>query len=163
VSVCRLCIDHDTVLEDYVQLLKQFAEHTPDLFFVPAPFALALRITTVALTLVVTDVVWAALEVVRIVLTHPSLAHAPGAPPATAVAIGAAVTTEGFALVSNLLAGVVGGFPEEAAPTVVVAFRSLAELWPQQLFVWLTQGLQALPVSAAPVQAKTQFLAEVNR
>jgi transportin-3 len=141
------------VLEDYVQLLKQLAERTPDIFFAPAPFALALRVTTVALTLVVTEVVWAALEVVRVVAT----------PAPAAAAIGAGVAAEGFALVANLLAGLVGGFPEEAAPTVVTALRALAQRWPQQLLAWLPQGVQALPASAAPLQAKSQFVAEVNR
>ena len=154
------------VLEDYLQMLKQMIEHTPDILFESTAFVHALRPTMAALTLVQTDVVWAALDFIRLILNHNSLEPSPNPPPKFPVyasAISQAIEKEGFELLGYILAGLIGEFPEESVPTVVTSIRSLASLWPSQLLAWLPLALQGLPAAAVPMQARSQFLVEMNR
>jgi transportin-3 len=152
-------------LEDYLQMLKQIVENTPDIFFESPAFEATFNPLLAALTLVQTDVIWASLEVIRTILSHPCLERHTNPPPKFvlfATAIELAVRKHGLNLVAGLLGGLVGQFPEEAISTVVASFRYLASLWPVQLLEWLAPALQALPPTAAPTQARTQFLADVT-
>lgn len=154
------------VLEDYLQMLKQIIENTPDVFFESSAFVRTLRPTMAALTLVQTDVVWAALELIHLILSHDSLEPLSNPPPkfpVFAAAINEAMEKEGFELLGYILAGLVGEFPEESIAKVVTSIRRLASLWPQQVLAWLPLALRGLPASAAPMQARSQFLADMNR
>jgi transportin-3 len=156
----------DQVLEDYLQMLKQLIEHTPDIFFESSAFAATFRPLLAALTVVQTDVIWASLEVIRMILTHNCLELQTSPPPKFPVyasAISQAIEKQGFNLVTCLLSGLIGQFPEECISTVVTSFRVLATLWPEQLLQWLPAALQSLPTNAAPTQALTQFMNEVTR
>lgn len=147
-------------------MLKQLIEQTPDIFFESTAFAHTLRPTMAALTLVQTDVVWAALELIHLILSHDSLEPSPTPPPKFpifAAAINQVVEKEGFELLGYILAGLVGDFPEESVSTVVTTIRRLSALWPQQVIAWLPLALQGLPAPAAPVQARSQFLADMNK
>jgi transportin-3 len=157
-----LCI----VLEDYVQLLLQLLEMAPDIIFQSTVFPLAFRASMAALTLIHSDLVFAALDLFRNILTHDSLASSSTQPPKFAlyaVAIKAVMEKEGFEFVGYLLGGLVGDFPEDSTAVVVSIFRSIAVLFSSQLLTWLPPALQQLPTSSAPHEAKQQFLVDVTK
>lgn len=155
-----------TVLEDYIHLLLELVEHAPDVFFQSSAFPLAFRATMTALTIIHSDIIFRALDLFRIILTHDCLTpNTPQPPkfPVYAAAINGVVESEGFTFVGYLLAGLIGHFPEDSTSTVVSIFRMLAALWTAQLLAWLPPILEQLPTAAAPNQAKAQFLADVTR
>ncbi|KAH0838236.1 Septin-domain-containing protein [Lanmaoa asiatica] len=139
--------DVPDVLEDYVQLLLQLLEMAPDVFFQSTAFSLAFRASMAALTLIHSDLLFAALDLFRNIVTHDSLT---------------VVEKEGFEFVGYLLCGLVGDFPEDSTSTVVSIFRSIAVLFSSQLLTWLPPVLRQLPTSAAPNEAKEQFMIDVT-
>ncbi|KAI0361316.1 ARM repeat-containing protein [Trametes cingulata] len=154
------------VLEDYLQMLLQMIEFTPDVFFPSPAFAVAFRVAMAALTLVHSDIVFAALDLLRTIFSHDCLVPTSEPPPPKfpiyAAAIRPVVEREGQELISLLLSGLVGDFPEEAIGMVVTIFRVLGGLWPTQLRAWLPPAVQQLPSTAAPDQVKSLFLTDIN-
>jgi transportin-3 len=157
----------DLVLEDYVQMLLQMVDLAPDVFFQASAFPLAFRASMAALTLVHSDIIFASLDLFRIILTHDSLVPVQSPPPPKfpvyASAIRAVVDQEGFEFVGYLLSGLVGDFPEDSTSAVVSSIRALSALWSSQLLSWLPAVVEQLPTATAPKQAQTQFLTEVTR
>lgn len=154
-------------MEDYLQMLLQMTDYAPDVLFTSPAFPIAFRAAMAALTLVQADIVFAALDFIRSVITHdcldPSLSSPPPKFPIYAAAITPVIEQEGPALTGYLLAGVVGDFPEESTSTVIGVFRRLASLWPTRLLSWLPVVLQQLPSASAPDQAKTEFVNDMSR
>ncbi|OCH94769.1 ARM repeat-containing protein [Obba rivulosa] len=154
------------VIEDYLQMLLQMIEYTPDVLFPSSAFPVAFRAAMLALSLVQSDIVFAALDFVRMIVTHDCLSLQSATPPPKfplyAAAIRPVVEKEGPELVSYLLSGLVGDFPEESASLVVTILRVLAALWPTQLLSWLPVVLQQLPSTSMPEQAKRQFLTDIS-
>ncbi|OJT10098.1 hypothetical protein TRAPUB_13454 [Trametes pubescens] len=155
------------VLEDYLQMLLQMIEYTPDVFFPSPAFAFAFRVAMASLTLVHSDIVFAALDLLRTIFTHECLAPATSQPPPPSFPIYAAavrpvVEREGQELIGLLLSGLVGDFPEESIAMVVTIFRVLGAIWPTELHAWLPVVVQQLPSTAAPDQAKSSFLTDIN-
>lgn len=156
----------NAVIEDYVQMLLQLADFAPDVFYQSSAFPLAFRATMAALTMVHSDILFASLDLFRIIFTHECLTDTTNPPPKYplyAAAIRSVFEKEGFEFLGLLLAGLIGDFPEDSASTVVSIFRATAIVWMQQLLTWLPSILQQLPNSAAPADAKTQFFADVSR
>ncbi|CDO73497.1 hypothetical protein BN946_scf185013.g132 [Trametes cinnabarina] len=155
------------VLEDYLQMLLQMVNNAPDVLFPSPAFPIAFRVAMAALTLVHSDIVFAALDFLRSLVTHDSLNPTTEPPPPKfpiyAAAIKPVVERQGQELTGLLLAGLVGDFPAESIPMVVTIFRVLALLWPTQLHAWLPPIIQQLPSTSAPEQVKSSFLADVNR
>ena len=122
---------------------------TPEILFDATTFPTAFRIAVGSLTLIHSDIVFAALDVVRGVVAadylDPSISSKLPEAPLYAATIRQVIEAEGSQLTSNLLAGLVGDFPEDAASLVITIFRMLALLWPQQLLAWLPQVLLHLP------------------
>ncbi|GLB36066.1 putative ARM repeat-containing protein [Lyophyllum shimeji] len=158
--------DIPDVLEDYLQMLLQLVDHGPDIFFQSPAFPLAFRVAMAALTVVHTDIIFAALDLFRIILTHdclvPSTTPPPPKFPLYAASIRSVLEKEGYQFVGYLLAGLIGDFPEDSTSAVVSIFRVLSLLWTSQLITWLPTILQQLPGAAAPNDAKTQFLSDVT-
>ena len=65
-----------TVMEDYLQMLLQMIDFTPDVFFPSPALAVAFRAAMAALTLVHSDIVFAALDLIRTILSHECLQFA---------------------------------------------------------------------------------------
>lgn len=120
-----------------------------------------------ALTIVHTEVIFAALDFFRVTLTHDCLSFTsvplPPKFPIYADAIRKVMQTEGYELVGYLLNGLVGNFPEDSTSAVVSIFRVVAAIWTSQLLSWLPPILQQLPNATVPNEAKAQFLSEVTR
>ena len=146
-------------------MLLQFLSLTPDIFFVSSVFPLAFRAAMTGLTVVHSDIIFAALDLFRGILTHDCLepqAIPPPKFPIYATAIHDAVSANGLTLVACILNGLVGDFPEEATATIVSIFRVLVYIWPTQLSAWLPQVLEQLPLQSVPTQPRSQFLSEVT-
>ncbi|KAI0936668.1 hypothetical protein AcV5_004749 [Taiwanofungus camphoratus] len=155
------------VMEDYLQMLLQMLEYTPDVFFPSPAFPIAFRAAMAALTVVHSDIVFAALDLIHNILTHDCLAPPSSTPvppkfPVYAAAIRPVAQKEGLELTGCLLSGLVGDFPEESTAIVVTIFRVLVALWPTDLVSWLPAVLQQLPPTGTPDQAKTQFMADMS-
>jgi transportin-3 len=158
-----------SVLEDYMQMLSTVLEYTPDIFFeTPSAFPIAFRAALVALTLIQSDLIFASLDLILNIVTHDCLTTQPGTIPPPkfptyAAVIRGVVEKEGFELVSFLITGLVGEFPEDSTSTVITIFRMLASVWSGPLLSWLPPVLQQLSTTAVSDQTKSQFMAEVTR
>ena len=165
---CDPRTDARPVLDDYVHMATQWVEFAPDVTFESPAFPFAFRSTMAALTLLPSDIILAALNLFCIVLEHDCLSPPnalnppPPKSPGYARAINAVLESEGASLVSLLLRGVTGDFPEESGATIIAIFRRLAAIWPQPLLQWLPPALQALPTATTPEEAKTRFLNDVT-
>lgn len=153
-------------MEDYLQLLLQMTDHAPDILFESSAFPVAFKIALATLSLIHSDVIFAALNFLRIVLTHDCLIpHALSTPPKFPIyanAIRQVIEKEGFELVGLLLSGLVGDFPEETSSSTISIFRVLATLWSAELLAWCPVVLQRLPATSVPDQAKTQFMKDLS-
>ena len=148
-------------------MLLQMADFAPDLFFESSAFPIAFRVALAALTLVQTDIIFASLDLIRIILTHDCLSPtAPTPPPPKfpvyAAAIRQVIDKEGFELVGLLLTGTVGDFPEESTSATITIFRSLSGLWSTEVLSWVPPVLQRLPPSSAPDEAKARFMTDLK-
>ena len=163
----RQIADAVIVMEDYLQMLLQMIEFTPDIFFPSPAFAIAFRVAMAGLTLVYSDIAYAAIDLLRMIIAHDCLAPSSQPPPPKfpiyANAIRPVVEQEGATMTGYLLSGIVGDFPEESIHMVVTIFRVLSSLWPTQLLVWLPPAIQQLPSASAPDAAKAAFITEMNR
>ncbi|KAJ7492711.1 armadillo-type protein [Mycena latifolia] len=160
--------DIPDVLEDYLRMLTSMVPSAPDIFFQSSAFPLAFRTAMAALSLVHTDIIFASLDLFMLILTHDCLNPAPSVPPPPKFpiyrsAIEAVVQKDGFQFLTYLLNGLVGDFPEDSTSLVVSIFRAISWIWGAQLISWLPAVLQELPASAAPQEARTQFLSDVSR
>jgi transportin-3 len=149
-------------------MLTSMVPAAPDIFFQSSSFPLAFRTAMAALTLVHTDIILASLDLFLLILTHDCLNPAPSAPPPPkfpiyTTAIQSVVQKDGFQFLTCLLNGLVGDFPEDSTSIVVSIFRAIAWIWGPQLLAWLPTVLQQLPASAAPPEARAQFLSDVSR
>lgn len=153
-------------MEDYLHMLLQMIDYAPDVLFPSPAFPIAFRAALASLTVIHTDIIFAALDFIRGIVTHDCLIPSSTPPPTFPIYAGAirpVVQKEGPELTGYLLSGTVGDFPEESASTVVTIFRQLAALWQQDLLSWLPVILQQLPASAVPDQVKAQFLTDMTR
>jgi transportin-3 len=151
-----------------LHFLLYLLEFGPDVFFTSSAFPAAFEAAMAALTVIHSDIIFAAVDLFRNILTHNCLAPPSGSPPPPkfpvyAAAISAVVEAAGFQFLSYVLVGLIGDFPEDATSAVVTIFRSIAVGWSSQLLSWLPLLVQQLPPTSVPSQAKAQFLADVNR
>ena len=156
-----------TVMEDYLQMMLQMIEFAPDIFFPSPAFPIAFRVAMGGLSLVYSDITYAAIDLLRSILAHECLAPSSTPPPPKfpiyANAIRPVVEQEGPVLTGYLISGLVGDFPEESIHMVCTIFRVLATLWPSLLLAWLPPAVQPLLSSTAPDAAKAAFIAEMNK
>ncbi|KAJ7225605.1 armadillo-type protein, partial [Mycena pura] len=159
--------DIPDVMEDYLRMLNSMVPVAPDIFFQSSAFPLAFRTAMAALALVQTDIIFASLDLFLLILTHDCLNPNPSVPlppkfPIYASAIQAVVLKDGFELLSHILNGLVGDFPEDSLSIVVSIFRAFSVVWGSQLLSWLPSALQRLPPAVAPQLARAQFLSEIT-
>ncbi|PPQ73527.1 hypothetical protein CVT26_010338 [Gymnopilus dilepis] len=154
------------VLEDYIQMLLQYTTLAEEVLFASPAFPVAFRCAMAGLTVVHSDIVFAALDLFRSILTHdcmePITASSPPKFAIYSAAIRDAMDKEGLQFVACILNGLVGDFPEDSNAIVVSIFRALVYVWSTQLVVWLPAVLEQLPPTSVPNEAKAQFLREVT-
>lgn len=153
-------------MEDYLRMTQQILEYAPDVLFPSPAFSVAFRAAMAGLTLVQSDIVFAALDILRDILTHECLDPPPVPPPkypAYAAAIKPVIVEQGLELTGLLLSGVVGDFPIDTTSSVITVIRVLGQLWTTQLLSWLPIVLQQLPTTITPDQVKSSFMEDVTR
>jgi transportin-3 len=155
------------VVEDYVRLLLQMVDFTPDILFPSPAFPASFGAAVAGLTMVQVDICYLALDFLRIVLTHDALARNAGSAvppkfPVYAQAVQEVFAKQGFQLLGCLLTGFVGDFDEEMTSGVVTVFRAMATTWPEEVAAWLPVVVEQLP-SSVPVPVKEQFLGDFNK
>jgi len=157
------------VLEDYMHMLIHTLDYAPDVLFgSPESFSIGFRAAMTGLTLIQTDLIFASLDLIRLVLSHdsilPPLADKPVPPtfPIYATRIQQVVEKDGYELIGYLLSGLTGDFPEDSSSNVITIFRNVAAVWPQQLLSWLPSVLQGLNSPVVTDEAKMTFLAETT-
>lgn len=150
-------------------MLIHTLDYAPDVFFdSPESFSIGFKAAMAGLTLIQTDLVFASLDLIRLVLAHDSLlpptADKPVPPkfPIYASRIQQVIEKEGYELTGYLLSGLTGDFPEDSSSNVITIFREVAAVWPQQLLSWLPSVLQQLNPTTINDEVKTKFLAEVT-
>jgi transportin-3 len=166
------------VLEDYIHLLLQMVDFTPDLMFLSPAFPHAFGAVLSSLTLLSSHITFAALDFVRIVVNHdcmiaavqirgsaPTTPQPPVPPkfPLYAAAIRQVIDDQGFQLVGLLLTGLVSTLPEDSTSIVVSIFRILAPIWSNEMLAWLPPVMDQIPAATLPVQAKQQFITDFNK
>ncbi|KAF8508506.1 ARM repeat-containing protein [Gautieria morchelliformis] len=154
------------VVEDYIRLLLQMVDFTPDILFPSPAFPASFGSAVAGLTLVQVDICYLALEFLRIVLTHDALSRNAGVTvppkfPIYAQAIRDVFAEQGFQLLVCLLVGFVGDFDEETTSQVVTIFRTICAVWPSEISSWLPSVMEQLP-SSIPLSVKEKFLADFN-
>lgn len=146
-------------------MLLQLAENAPDVFYPSPAFPLAFRATMTALTLVHSEIIFAALELFRVIITHDCLLPSVNPPPSFPIfasAINNSVIKDGLDFIHSLITGLVGDFPEDSASLVIAIFRSMTAVWSSQVLAWLPIALDKVPISLASVSAKNQFINDVT-
>lgn len=151
-----------SVAEDYLHMLLLLFEKRPDILIESSVFSMAVRISIMSLTLTPTEVIFAALDLLRGIIAHdcldPNVRNPPPKFPVYATAIRQVIASEGSQLTVNLVAGLVNDFPAETVSMVLTTFRLLAALWPQQLLTWLPNALNTVTMPASYSPAKQQLL-----
>lgn len=153
-----------------MHMLIHALDYAPDVFFdSPESFSIGFKAAMTGLTLIQTDLVFASLDLIRLVLTHDSIlpppADKPVAPkfPIYASRIHQVIEKEGHELVAYLLSGLTGDFPEDSSSNVITIFRNIAAVWPEQLLSWLPSVLQPLNPATVTDEAKANFLTEATK
>ncbi|KAF8584964.1 ARM repeat-containing protein [Ramaria rubella] len=153
------------VVEDYIRLILQMVDFTPDILFLSPAFSASFGAAVTGLTLVQMDICFLALDFLRIVVTHDALSPGGTAPPKFplyAQAIRDVFSKQGFGLLGCLLTGFVGDFDEDTTSSVVTIFRTVSALWPTEITSWLPSIIEQLPASL-PAAVRQQFLTDFNK
>ncbi|KAF7306845.1 hypothetical protein MIND_00476700 [Mycena indigotica] len=157
--------DIPDVMEDYLRMLNALVPVAPDIFFESSAFPLVFKAAMEALTLVHSDIIFAALDLFVLILTHDCLNPTVSSPKFAvyAAAVQGVIAKDGLGFLTYLVSGLVGEFPGDSLSLVVSILRAVAVLWGQQLVAWLPAVVQQLPTAAAPQTAKAQFIVDVNK
>ena len=158
-----------TGIEDYLHLVRNLAENTPELFFLSSAFPSAVQIAITAVTLLSPTISLDGLDALRQIVGHdcldaaaPSSSNgggggggvAPSAPgseraqwPAFASAIRSVLCAPeaGGRLVSIMLGRLVTDFHEDCAPVSITLFRLLSERITPQMAEWVPAAAQQIP------------------
>lgn len=146
-------------------MLTELIDYSPDVFFHSPAFPIAFHAAMAGLNLVQADIVFAALDVIRDVVSHECLDPVSSTPKSVAYAssIKDVVQKDGLELTGLLLTGLTGEFPEDTVSSVIAIFRGLVGSWSTLFLSWLPVVLQQLPSVTVPATAKTKFLADITQ
>ena len=155
------------MVEDYIRLLLQMVEFTPDILFLSPAFTTSFGTAVTALTLVHVDACYLALDFIRIVTTHDALSSNPGVAvppkfPLYGQAIRDVFAQQGFQLIGYLFTGFVGDFDDDSTSLVITIFRTLSAIWSAEISGWLPSVMGQLHTSI-PIAVREQFLADYNK
>ncbi|EUC67243.1 mRNA transport regulator [Rhizoctonia solani AG-3 Rhs1AP] len=154
------------VLEDYTALAMIMLQYTPDLLFLSSMFPVTIQVLLACLSLVQPEAIDAGVDFAYALLGHEALNTANPSPPPNfplyATAIRNAVGPHGAQLVSVLLNGLSGTYPEDVASPVVSVVVELAKAWPNEFAMWITTAVELLPISSVHPTVKSKLLSDVN-
>jgi transportin-3 len=155
----------NAVLQDYIQLLLQIVDVTPEIFFNHNIFPAVFGASLAGLTVVHSDIIFATLDLFRAIMMNDCLRPEAQGEEYTqwATVIRGVVREQGYALTGYLLSGMIGDFPDDAIANVVSILRVVTTMFSDKMLEWLPDVLQQLPATSAPAAAKSQFLADLTR
>lgn len=142
-------------------------QFTPDLLLLSPAFPTTIQVLLACLSLVQPDAIYVGVDFASSLLGHDALDPANQTPPPNfplyATAIQNAVGPHGAQLISVLLSGLAGSYPEDVTSTAVRVIGELAKIWPSEIGVWITAAVELLPTSSVHPTVKATLLSEVSR
>jgi len=149
------------VVADFTQLSQAMLDFAPEALFSSPGLETAFLNCLVAMRLVHTDIIFAALDFLAVVLRPAKLPKSSGSQgdqSSLSLRINEVFTAHGFQFLSHLLEGMLGNFHEETLSNVVFLFRCVAEEWPSQFAGWLPSLMETLPTNLCSEQLKSKFM-----
>ncbi|GAB1517431.1 Nuclear import receptor [Rhizoctonia solani] len=154
------------VLEDYTALAMIMLQYTPDLLLLSSAFPIAIQVLLACLSLVQPEAIDAGVDFAYTLLGHDALSQESPSPPPNfplyANAIRNAVGPHGAQLVSVLLNGLSGSYPEDVTSPVVSVIGELAKIWPNEFPMWITTAVELLPTSNVHPTVKSTLISDVS-
>ncbi|ELU44492.1 mRNA transport regulator [Rhizoctonia solani AG-1 IA] len=155
-----------TILEDYTALAMIMLQYTPDLLLLSSAFPIAIQVLLACLSLVQPEAIDAGVDFAYTLLGHDALSQESPSPPPNfplyANAIRNAVGPHGAQLVSVLLNGLSGSYPEDVTSPVVSVIGELAKIWPNEFPMWITTAVELLPTSNVHPTVKSTLISDVS-
>ncbi|CAE6491649.1 unnamed protein product [Rhizoctonia solani] len=154
------------VLEDYTALAMIMLQYTPDLLLLSSAFPVTIQVLLACLSLVQPEAIDAGVDFAYALLGHDALDAGNPSPPPNfplyATAIRNAVAPHGAQLVSVLLNGLSGTYPEDVTSPVVSVTGELAKIWPNEFALWITTAVELLPTSSVHPTVKSTLLSDIS-
>jgi transportin-3 len=155
------------VIEDYTFLAMIMLQYTPDLLLLSSAFPTTIQVLLACLSLVQPDAIYVGVDFVFNLLGHDALNPANTSPPPNfplyAAAIQNAVGPHGAQLVSVLLNGLSGAYPEDVTSTTVSVIGELAKIWPNEFAMWITTAVELLPPGNVHSTVKVTLLSDISK
>lgn len=141
-------------------------QYTPDLLLLSPAFPTTIQVLLACLSLVQPDAIYVGVDFAANLLEHDALDPANQTPPPNfplyATAIRNAVGPHGPQLVSVLLSGLAGSYPEDVTSTAVRVIGELVKIWPNEAGMWITAAVELLPTSSVHPTVKATLLSDVS-
>ncbi|CAE6462311.1 unnamed protein product [Rhizoctonia solani] len=154
------------VLEDYTALAMIMLQYTPDLLLLSSAFPITIQVLLACLSLVQPEAIDAGVDFAYALLGHDALNTENPSPPPNfplyATAIRNAVGPHGAQLVSVLLNGLSGSYPEDVTSPVVSLIGELVKIWPNEFAMWITTAVELLPTSSVHPTVKATLLSDIS-
>ncbi|KAG8769346.1 Nuclear import receptor [Ceratobasidium sp. 428] len=155
------------VIEDYAFLTMIMLQYTPDLLLLSPALPTTIQALLACLSLVQPDAIYVGVDFASNLLGHEAMDQTNQSPPPNfplyAAAIRNAVGPHGPQLVSVLLNGLSGSYPEDVTSTTVSVIGDLANTWPNEFPAWLATAVDVLPTSVVHPTVKTTLLTDISK
>ncbi len=153
------------VLDDYMHTCLAVLQSVPAVLLLSPSFPHVFRATLAALTLLKTETIATALDLVLGIVGHDSLTVSrmqgdatPSDTSAYAAAIRQVVAQHGFQLTSSLLNGLVTQFSPEVMPVVVTTLKVLTGSFATEMHAWIPPIVEQLPTAYVPEKDRQAFV-----
>ena len=154
------------VIEDYTFLAMIMLQYTPDLLLLSSAFPVTVQVLLACLSLVQPDAIYVGVDFAFNLLGHDALHTTNPSPPPNfplyAAAVRNAVGPHGAQLVSVLLTGLSGAYPEDVTSTTVSVVGELVKLWPNESAMWISTAVELLPTSTVHPTVKATLLTDIS-
>lgn len=155
------------MIEDYTFLAMIMLQYTPDLLLLSPVFPTTIQVLLACLSLVQPDAIYVGVDFAYNLLGHDALHTTNPSPPPNfppyAAAIQNAVGPHGAQLLSVLLNGLSGAYPEDVTSTTVSAIGELVKIWPNESAMWITTAVELLPTSSVHPSVKATLLSDISK
>ncbi|KAG9098145.1 Nuclear import receptor [Ceratobasidium sp. UAMH 11750] len=154
------------VIEDYTFLAMIMLQYTPDLLILSPALPTAVQVLLACLSLVQPDAIYVGVDFAFNLFGHEAMDQTNQSPPPNfplyAAAIRNAVGPHGPQLVSVLLNGLTGSYPEDVTSTTVSVIGEMVKIWPSEFTAWIAAAVEVLPTSAVHPTIKATLLADIS-
>jgi transportin-3 len=155
------------VIEDYTFLAMIMLQYTPDLLLLSPALPNTIQVLLACLSLVQPDAIYVGVDFAFNLLGHDAMDQTTQSPPPNfplyAAAIQNAVGPHGAQLISVLLNGLTGSYPEDVTSTTVSVIGELVKVWPNESAAWIAAAVELLPTSTVHPTVKATLLADISK